>query len=312
MTKRFQKIIYYRYAKKISKKEARYYISLIRECIEENEEIKQELERYYKKIVVYIFKTGKEKQQLKVQSDYFNRKINTLGAPSPAHATSEMNKGLIIINTDKVIEVSDKRIDIKPIENLHKLMMFEEICHLIEQKGNTLTFPSSAEKLFVKYSNYLKALGKSPDIGLEIIKKLRSNRNHYEVYKMMIKYYPTLFFERFSTVFWEEGNYNKKYYTWKENLNKNIALARLLSDNFLRKILFIVIGDYEKYGIEHNKISLTLDKCKNALEELNQILDSEKPELLEQLENIDELIFETHESFFDYVYYLWEKNGLLE
>ena len=51
----FQKIRYYRYAKRISKKEARYYISLIRSCIEENEEIKQELDRYYENIVVYIF-----------------------------------------------------------------------------------------------------------------------------------------------------------------------------------------------------------------------------------------------------------------
>jgi len=105
---------------------------------------------------------------------------------------------------------------------------------------------------------------------------------------MMAKYYPALFFKRWSVVFWDEDNYSRKFEEWKKNLNQNIALARLISDYILRKTLLIIIGDYGSYGVKKEIVNSTLEKCKTSLEELDIILKTENLQLVEQLQKIDE------------------------
>jgi len=222
-----------------------------------------------------------------------------------------IKKGLIIVNTDEVHKSSNKRRDIKNIKGYHKLMMFEEICHLVEQKGDVNIFPNIINVFFREYSDYLKTLGKSPDVGLEIIRKLNGHRNHYEVYRMMAEGYPELFYTRWSKVFWNEGGYRNNYLLWKTRMNQKIALARLASDYIYRKILYTIICDYSSYGIQDNRVEETIIKCKRALTELDDILVDEKPELLTKLSKIDESVYHSRESFFTFVLSLWKDCDLL-
>jgi len=87
-----QKFISYTKFKDVTKKEAQYFQKLIKEILKENDEIVDSLHEYYDQIKIYIFKTGKEKQQLDITSDFFGRKFTELEPPSPAHATSENKK----------------------------------------------------------------------------------------------------------------------------------------------------------------------------------------------------------------------------
>ena len=312
MSSLIKKIRYTKY-KNVTKEEAKYFRSIIRECIKENQEITKALGEYYTEVVVYFFKTGREEKQVDMMTEFFERDFKGFDrVSSAAHATSEKNKGLIIVNTDNVKKSSDKRSDFENIRNYHKLIILEELCHLIEHKGSTLNFTDNANELISKYTKYLRTLGKSLDVGYEIIKNLRNNRNHYEVYRMMAKCYPTLFFKRWSVVFWDEDNYSRTFEEWKKNLNQNIALTRLISDYIRRKTLFIIIGDYESYGVKKELIESTLEKCKTSLEELDIILKIESPQLVEQLQKIDESVLSVHENFWDYILYLCEENSLLE
>jgi hypothetical protein len=312
MTSMKKKIRYRRFKANVTLKDAKYYQSLIKECLNENETVKKSLYRNYKTIVVYMFKTGSEDEQIKVMKNFFGRNYRGFDRKDSAtHVTSERKKGLFIINTENVKKHSDKRSDYEKIRDYHKLMMFEELCHLVEQKGDSLMFPSSANQLFTKYTDYLKTVGLEPDLDFEIIKNLRGHRNHYEVYRMMAQSYPELFFKRWSTVFWDEGEYIQKFNGWKKSLNQNIALARLISDYTYRKILLIILGSHDSYGIERNVVESTLEKCEKALDELHTILETEKPELIVHLRNIDESVYLTPKNFWDYILFLWEKNKLI-
>ena len=312
MSAKTKLIKYKRFKANVTKNEAKYYQSLIKECLRENNKVEKSLYKDYKNIEVYIFKTANEDEQIKVMKTFFGRKFTGFTRKDSATlVTSERNKGLFIINTEYVKKSSNKRRDYEKIRDYHKLMMFEELCHLVEQKGDSPMFSSSANQLCTKYVDYLKTIDLEPDLGYEIIKNLSGHRKHYEVYRMMVQSYPELFFKRWSIVFWDEGDYIQKYNGWKKNLNQKIALARLVSDYILRKILLLIIGSHDSYGIERKRVESTLEKCENALVELHTILETEEPELIGQLRNIDESVYVSPNNFWDYILFLWEKNNLM-
>jgi len=122
-------------------------------------------------------------------------------------------------------EYTRQRNDIRDIEGYHKNGVFEELCHLVEHKGDSSVQPRSYWTLWTLYT----AAGMQRE-GCRIIEKLSSYRNHYEVYSMMIGRYPGAWLERYCR-FWKESiAYEREYEQWKEELRIDIALGRLVTD----------------------------------------------------------------------------------
>jgi len=228
--------------------------------------------------------------------------------PNPAFTQSRKGLGYIMVFLKHLIEFTKKRNDIENVEAYHKNGVFEELCHLVEHKGDSGVHPASYGTLWNLYrrANLLK-------FGNPIISQLDTDRNHYEVYLMMIKAYPEEWVERYCRYFKDE--YERIFQQWKTKVPSNITHARLVTDT-LRSTNFM----YVTQKVPKERLS---DKNKKLLDLLTKAgkLDIEsKKGLIEKnmgsggltlIDSLDESIFKTPVIFFSVILDLWKSLHLV-
>ena len=293
-------------SQRVSNRAFNYYKSLFLECLHENEDVVNSLIEYYKKIQVFFFYNRKESIIGETVRKFLDLSITpSYKGSQPATAISKDGLGCILFFIQHMNEFTESRSDIEDIRSYHKNGVFEELCHLVEQKGDSSTLPDSADEIF---QLYYKSLGRRRiDIGFEIITSLDSNRNHYEVYLMMMKAYPKSWFDRFTRFYQGESDpiaYKEKYESWKEAFPKEISLARLFSD-YLKNLSFMfVIKEFPRELLskeEEKKLDKTISLGNMNLESKKGLLLTDLPEAESSIDSIGGHTFETPEIFFNFI-----------
>ncbi len=298
-------------SKKVTIKECKYIRRLFLECLKENQDIADLLNKKYKNIqVCFYYEATDLNIENTLRSILNDNTYRYSTKPNPAFTVSRKNIGCIVVFMKHLKEYTQKRDDVKDIEKYQKNGIFEELCHLVEQKGDGSVNPShywALWRLYVKRNLLL--------YGNEIIAQLDTDRNHYEVYLMMVKDSPNDWIERYWKYFLETSDtYKKRYEQWKFNTPINIVYARLITD-FLREINVLCVVDKvprEKLSDENKgKLDILIEKGNLNVEKKKSLIEKDMGSgALTLINSLDESIFKTSESFFGAVLDLWISLGL--
>lgn len=302
---------------RVTNKEFKYLKRLFLECLKENSDIEKQLDSYYKRIQVYFYYEQADPNVEKSMREFLkNPNVTRPAKPSPASTTSFEGLGCIVFFLKHLEDCTKKRKDIQNIEVYHKNGVFEELCHLVEQKGDSSIHPESYWMLwnFYRRTSRLK-------FGNEIIERLDTDRNHYEVYLMMIRAYPKEWVDRYWRYFMDKTPtiYKQDYEQWKQGVPIKIPIkivyARLITDT-LRSINALFVAE----KVPREKLSNKHKKLLNNLIETGKVDIEKKKSLIERdmgygalslVESLDESIFKTSDIFFSAVLDLWKSLQLV-
>lgn len=296
---------------RVTNRDFKYLKRLFLICLNENQDIPMQLDETYKLIQVYFFYESTDPNVENTLRDTLDDStISHSSKPTPAIAQSRKNIGCIMMFLKHLDEISKKREDIKDIEKYHKNGIFEELCHLVEQKGDSSTHSSDYWELWKRYSN--KGLNQH---GNEIIARIDTDRNHYEVYSMMIKAYADDWVVRYWKYFEEAFDYDKEYEGWKKNIPINVIFARLVTD-YLRLVnVLYVVENVPREKISETSLKLLVkmqEKGRHVLESRKNLIKKDMGSTaLSVIESLDERIFRTSDIFFSVILDLWKSLALI-
>jgi len=300
--------------RRVTNKEFKYLKRLFLECIKENRDIEKQLDSNYKRIQVYFFYAKTDPDVEKSVREFLkDPEYSCSPKPSPAFTTSEKGFGCICFFLEHLREFTKKRKDIENVEAYQKNGIFEELCHLVEQKGDSGVHPEGYWILWNLYRSANKL-----ELGNEIIGNLDTNRNHYEVYLMIIKAYPKEWVERCWKFFMDKtpAMYEQEYEKWKkQNIPIDIVYARLITDTLKAIDVLYVARKVPKEELlnEHKKALDTLIKTGKAHIKKKKTLIERDMGLgaLALIDSLDESIFKTSDIFFSVVLDLWKSLHLV-
>ena len=298
---------------RVTSKEFKYLKRLFLKCLKENSDIGRQLDSYYKRIQVYFFYEQTDPNVEKALREFLkDPKVTHHPNSSPASTRSVNGLGCITFFLKHLREFTKKRNDIQNVETYHKNGVFEELCHLVEQKGDSSVHPQSYWMLWNRYRSSNKL-----ELGKEILARLDTDRNHYEVYLMMIKAYPREWIERYWRYFMEQtpAVYKQKYERWKQSIPIDIVYARLITDT-LRMINVLYVAEKvpkEKLSNKHKKLLNTLVKTgKLDIENKKGLIERDMGSgALTLINSLNESIFKTSDIFFSVVLDLWKSLHLV-
>lgn len=293
---------------RVTERDFEYLKRLFLECLEENHHIDEQLDRIYQLIQVYFFhEVTDSKVENSLRTILNDQSIKSPKEPNPAFTQSKKNFGCIMVFVKHLQEFTRKRSDITDIQAYHKNGIFEELCHLVEQNGDSSIHPESYWTLWRLYKNQNLL-----QYGNEIIAQLDTDRNHYEVYLMVIRAYPNDWIKRYWRYFMAETKeqYEQKYQQWKNKILDRIVYARLITDTLRNFNAYCVAKKVPKEKLSDENKEL-LDKLietgKLRLEQFKSLIEKDvgfdAPSLINSL---DESIFKTPESFFNTILSLWK------
>jgi len=230
---------------------------------------------------------------------------------SPATTVSRNGFGCIVVFLKHLIDFAKKRNDIRNLEAYQKNGIFEELCHLVEQNGDSSVHPESYWLLWNLYRGSRRL-----EFGNQIIAQLDTDRNHYEVYLMMIEAYPQDWIERYWKYYMATPTeYEHKYDNWIKRIPIEIAHARLITDT-LRSINFLYVAK----KLPRNKLSDENEKLLDILIEKGEFSIKKQKNLIERdlgygalslVDSLDESIFQSSDIFFSVVLDLWKSLRLV-
>lgn len=285
---------------------------LILKCLNENPDITKRLDKSYKLIQIYFFYDAKDPNVESILQRTLNdSNVTFVPKPNPALAQSRKNIGCILVFIKHLEEFTKKRKDIEDVEEYQKNGLFEELCHLVEHKGDSSICPKSYWKLWAFYRKR-NLLG----YGNEIIARLDTDRNHYEVYLMMLKAYPDMWIERYSNYYLlTTDQFRKQYEQQKRNTPIEIVYARLVTD-FLRSLnVFYVAEKARKESIsEKNRkiLEALIETGKRDIQGKRDLIEKDMGEVaLTLADSMDEKVFQTPEIFFGVILDLWKNLKLI-
>jgi len=287
--------------------EFKYVKKLILECLKENVDIEKQLDSYYRHIQIFLFYEHSDKNVAESIRTFFdNPTMDVPSCPVPAFAVSEKGLGCIVFFLKHFKEFTEKRDDIVNVKAYHKNGIFEELCHLVEQKGDSSIHSESYWKLWNSYRSANKL-----SVGNEIIANLDTNRNHYEVYLMIIKTYPNQWIERCWKFFiCKSPDYNKM-----KAFPKEIVQARIVVDG-LKDIGFQYVINHvprDRLSDKHKKLLHTLiETTKKKIDEQKKIMETELGlGAFTLIDSLPEDVFKTSKIFFSVVLDLWKSLRLV-
>lgn len=300
-------------SKRVTSRDFKYLKRLFLKCLNENRDIAERLSDIYKLIQVFILYERTDPNTVNLLRSVL--KDNTLSystKPDPAFAQSRKNIGCIMVFVKHLNEFTQRREDIKDIESYHKNGIFEELCHLVEQNGDSSIHPRSYEILWELYArrNLLQ-------LGNEIIARLDTDRNHYEVYSMMVEAYPNDWIERYWRYFMAQTpeSYAKEYEKWKANTPTEIVYARLITDT-LRSVNVLYVAK----KVTKEKLSARNKELLDILIRTGKLDIEKKKSLIEKdmgtaaltlIDSLDESVFKTVDAFFSTILDLWRSLALV-
>jgi len=300
---------------RVSRKKVKYFKELFLECLYENEDIIEKLNNNYVSISLCIFyKQSDHSIERTVQKALNDSTIKHTPNSTPGYAISRKEYGCICIFIFYLEQISSKRKDISDIRSYYKNGVFEEICHLVQHNGDS----SANEISYLEFGSlYVEALGKTQfeRYVLDMWKNLYQDRNHYEVYYMMMQKYPKEWLIRYSNYFFTSPNiYEKRYESWKRAVSLKLSLAMYIS-NYLRHIvIFYVVKQIPSSIISDEIIKIRFNKlllsAQRDIERRRKIIRRDSPVAYEILKSMDENVFKTSEVYFSFLIDLWQKANL--
>jgi len=299
--------------RKVTNKEFKYLKRLFLECLRENTDIEKQLDSYYKHIQVYFFYEKTDPNVEKSVREFLkDPKYTCRLTSSPAFTTSRKGFGCIVFFLKHLRDFTKKRNDIQDVEAYHKNGIFEELCHLVEQKGDSSIHPRSYGALWTLYR-----IADKLKFGNEIISRLDTDRNHYEVYLMMMKAYPREWVERYWRYYMEltPEAYEQRYQRWKNDTPLDIVYGRLITDT-LRMINVLYVArkvSRENLSSRYKKRLDTLIKTgKRDVNKKKSLIEKDMGDgALALIDSLDESIFKTPVIFFSVVLDLWKSLRLV-
>jgi hypothetical protein len=289
----------------------KYLKRLFLDCLNENRDIAKQLDETYKLIQVWFFYESSDTNvESTLKTTLNDSNVSHSAKPTPAFTQSRKNVGCVMMFLKNLDETTKKREDVKDIEKYHKNGIFEELCHLVEQNGDSSIHSSSYWELWKRYSD--KGLNQ---YGNEIIARIDTDRNHYEVYSMMIKAYADDWVVRYWKYFEEAFDYDKEYERWKKNLPINVIFARLVTD-YLRLVnVLYVVENVPREKISETSLKLLVkmqEKGRHVLESRKNLIKKDMGSTtLSVIESLDEKIFRTSDIFFSVILDLWKSLALI-
>lgn len=260
--------------------------NICEEILKENPEIDSILNKYYERVkVLFYYKTTPPKH------------------PIPADAESQNKIGTISIYTKHYQEMLQKTADIQDKEAYQRSGLFEEFCHLVEHKGDS-RLNLKAFELLSLYDHSLQSF------GYQIICKLDTDRNHYEVFNMMLKAYPNDWVMRYSYHYPTPEQY-KQQYTFMKMIKPAQMVHMLLVTEYLKMLNISFVTEKAKnmdLSTENKTLLATLlEATKRNLDGKRDLIQNEMGKTA--LGSIDLLInedaFQNPEIFFLIVTDLW-------
>ena len=299
--------------RRVTSKDFKYLKRLFLECLKENGDIEKQLNSYYRRIqVCFFYEQTDPNMEESLREILEDPNVTHSVSSSPAFTISEKGIGCIMFFIKHLMEFTKKRKDIENVETYHKNGVFEELCHLVEQKGDSNVHPESYWALWRRY----EIVGKQR-LGNDIISHLDTDRNHYEVYYMMIKAYPKGWIERYWRYFMEEtpAMYEQKYEQWKKNIPIDMVYARLITST-LRMINVLCVAEKlpkEKLLDKHKKLlDILIETGKLDIEKKKSLIERDIGSgALSLVDSLNESIFKTSDIFFSIVLDLWKSLHLV-
>ena len=286
------------------------------ECLNENEEMAEFLNRTYSRIQVYFFwETLDDGIELAVHQALNDKSYIHSTQPTPATAISKNGRGCILFFIKHLLERTQERQDIENIKKHYKSGVFEELCHLVEHNGDISMVPNSYSEA---YELFLKSQPRKYwDAVTEIMHKLITDRNHYEVYLMMMKVYPQDWIDRYYLYFTNDADiskYKDNYEKWKKTTNDAIALARLIAQ-YLGNLATLLVSSQLKKDIlteaQKNKLDFMTKMGNDVVEGKLNIIADDSPTAYENLIYLKESTFQSRDSYFPFILKLWRSTVLM-
>lgn len=138
----------------VANRDFKHWKALCLRCLNENREITEKLYKNYKLIQVYFFNEATDPNVETILREILvDPSIRHSAEPIPATTYSRKNVGCIVIFLKHYKDVTQKRTDIEDFESYLKNGLFEELCHLVEQKGDSSIHPSSYGIMWMLYRN---------------------------------------------------------------------------------------------------------------------------------------------------------------
>jgi len=294
--------------KRVANREFKYLKRLFLECLKENSDIEKQLDSYYKRIQVYFYYEQADPNVEKAIREFLkNPNVTRPAKPRPASTTSFEGLGCIVYFLKHLEDYTKKRKDIQNIEAYHKNGVFEEICHLVEQKGDSSVNPKSYWMLLELYRRINRL-----ESGEQIVSQLDTDRNHYDVYLMITRAYPKEWVDRYWRYFISKI---PDYEQMKQNVPIEIVYARLITDT-LRSINVLYVAKKvpkEKLSDEQKKLlDILIETGKRGVEKKKRLIERDMGAgALSLIDSLDESIFKTGDIFFSVVLDLWKSLDLV-
>lgn len=300
--------------RRVPNKEFKYFKRLFLECLRENKDVEKQLDSYYKCIQVGFFYEKNDPNALKSLREFFKdpNLTRSLISSQRAFAFSKNGFGYIGFFLKYLKEYIEERKYIQNIEGYKKNAVFEELCHLVEQRGGYSVYPESWLTLLNLYerTNRLKR-------GEKILDELYRDRGHYEVYLMVIKAYPKEWVERCWRYFMKEtpAMYAQNYEQWKQSIPIDIVYAKLITDT-LRAINVLCVAkrvSKEKLSDKQKKLlDILIRTAKAHVKKRKGLIERDMgSSALSLIDSLDESIFKTDDVFFSVVQDRWKSLHLV-
>lgn len=301
--------------RRVTNKEFKYFKRLFLECLRENSDIEKKLDFYYKRIQVGFFQYKTKPNAHHSLKEFFedpNFPLSVISSPN-AFAVSKNGLGYIGFYLKDLRHYFEERKFEQSVVDYDKNVVFEELCHLVEQKGSygAHPYPDSWIALLTLYESINKK-----KLGEEILDRLYMDRSEYEVRHLMIKAYPRETVERFWKYFRITPEaYKQQYEQWKQNFSTKIVCARLVADT-LRTIGLLDVGKKvlrEKLSEnQRQKLDALMSMGKTDLENKRSLIEKDFGfGALSLIDSLDEKIFKTSEIFFSVILDLWKSLHLV-
>jgi hypothetical protein len=286
---------------------------LLLNCLDENPSLVRVLDENYRFIQIYFFFESRDKYaEDSLRLILNDPEITYSPNPCPAFTQSRKKIGCILVFVKHLEEFTQKRSDIEDPKTYQKNGLFEELCHLAEQKGDSSIHPESYWELWTMY-------GKRGLVfyGNQILERLDTDRNHYEVFSMMLKAYPNDWVERQYKYFTirTPDQYRQQFEELKKSTPIDIGYARLVTD-FLRDISVLYVAEKAKNEeiSEKNRklLDFLIETGTKDVREKRKLIETEMGSLaLSLIDALDETIFKTPETFFWVILDLWKNLKLI-
>lgn len=292
---------------KVSLSEFERLTNLCQNCLKENPDILAILNEHYELIEVNFYFDVNDKSAVD--------KINC--PPTPAICQSRNKNGRILVFLKHFEEVTANRKDIQDVQAYQKNGLFEEFCHLAEQKGDCSFHPKALELWYLYKSKGLNW----QKFGHEIIKELNADREHYKVFSMMLNAYPDDWVKRYFLYFsqYTPEQYDAQYFELKKNFPFSVTQTRLaasLVKSYLRMLNVLFVAEKakdKKISCDNKKLLETLlETGKTNIEGKRNLIEKELGTIaLSHIDSINEKVFETSDSFFSAILKLWINLNLI-